>query len=244
MADVAVSERTIALNQGEIESRTLNEILKIDFDVLLTAIAPEMALPEFGKDGISAKMQMSGKALFDHLGPSAIHHLKTHRSDTVRGFAIYAMANMLDDADVPSVLAAVRPLAADPHFGVREWAWLAMRPRLVRDLEQSIGALQPWTQDRDPLIRRFAVEALRPRGVWCKAIAELRTNPSLGLPLLEPMWAEKERYPQDSVANWLNDAAKDHPEWVSELCRKWLSRSDGNKATARIAARAVRSIKS
>ncbi len=65
--------------------------------------------------------------------------------------------------------------------------------RLLRDLDQSVAALASWTLERSPLLRSFAVEALRPRGVWCNAIAELRTAPERGLPLLQPMRAESEK---------------------------------------------------
>ena len=236
-------QRSVDLSRATVESRVLGEILKIDFAVLLKAIAPAMAPVDFGKEGISGKMRLAGAALRDHLGADGLRALQTHVSDTVRGLAIYGLAVDLDTADIPAVLDTVRPFAADSHFGVREWAWLAVRPRLVRDLEQSIAALAPWTLERNPLLRRFAVEALRPRGVWCKAIAELRTAPERGLPLLQPMRAEPEKYPQDSVANWLNDAAKDRPDWVEDLCRSWLHHSDGARSTARIVARATRSFK-
>ncbi|WP_321364902.1 DNA alkylation repair protein [uncultured Celeribacter sp.] len=236
-------QRTRDLSCGAVPSRVLKEILEIDFEVLLEAVAPKMPPVDFGNEGITGKMRLASAALRNHLSLVEFRTLQSHVSDTVRGLVIYGLAIDLETADIPTVLDTVRPFASDIHFGVREWAWLAVRPRLVRDLDQSIAALAPWTLERDPLLRRFAVEALRPRGVWCKAIADLRATPELGLPLLQPMRAEPEKYPQDSVANWLNDAAKDQPAWVENLCRSWLNQSDGDKNTARIVARGMRSIK-
>ena len=44
------------------------------------------------------------------------------------------------------------------------------------------------------------------------------------------------------MANWLNDATKDQPDWVRNLCAQWLERAPGD-ATRRICQRAQRSLK-
>jgi 3-methyladenine DNA glycosylase AlkC len=91
-------------------------------------------------------------------------------------------------------------------------------------------------------IRRFAVEILRPRGVWCSSIKQLRATPWLAQSIIEPLKADPSLYVQKSVGNWLNDAAKDHPQWVDKLIAKWLNESQ-TKSTLYIAKRALRSIK-
>ena len=194
------------------------------------------------RSGISAKMSLSGSALYNHFGPTGLRDLSDHRSDTVRGLAAFGLADCLKGAAVDKILPEIRPFAADAHFAVREWAWLAVRPLLASNLDTSIDALRDWTREADFRLRRFAVEALRPRGVWCKHIRKLRETPELGLPLLRPMRAETEKYAQDSVANWLNDAAKDNPVWVSRLCANWQHAENGDKNTKRIVARATGSI--
>jgi 3-methyladenine DNA glycosylase AlkC len=138
-------------------------------------------------------------------------------------------------------LQAVSRFAADPHFGVREIAWMAVRDEIAADVAGAVGLLQPWALHADANIRRFASEATRPRGVWCAQIEALKQQPWRGLSLLEPLRADPSRYVQNSVANWLNDAAKTQPDWVREICGRWSRESPG-AATTYIVRRGQRSL--
>lgn len=89
------------------------------------------------------------------------------------------------------------PLADDPHFGVREWSWMAIRPHLAADLDTAIALLSGWTVDSSDRICRFASEVIRPRGVWCAHISALKSTPKSRFPLLSRCGADPATYVQD-----------------------------------------------
>jgi 3-methyladenine DNA glycosylase AlkC len=232
---VATVDATIlhGLEAGTIETANLTEGLAINMMTLMAAVAP--AVPSGAIDpalGVVQRMAQGGAALRRYRVA-----LDGHPSDTARGWAAFAVGQ---DEMVPQMarLDAIRPFAADPHFGVREWAWMAVRAIIVADPLAAIAHLTPWASDPDPNIRRFASEATRPRGVWAASIKRLRAEPAHALPILSALRHDAHRYVEDSVANWLNDAAKDQPAWVTSLLDDW--QADG--VSARLIKRAGRSL--
>lgn len=236
-----------ALSAGEVESATLTEALAVDQYRLLMRVFPQLdprvqaeARP-ISQLGILKRMTGMGALLWDALGEEGLRSCRLHPSDTVRGWACF-MIGAQPGLSLEARLAAIRPLADDPHFGVREWAWMAVRPHLTASLDEAIGLLQSWARDDSAFVRRFATEAIRPRGVWCPHLTALKREPARALPLLEALRADPATYVQDSVANWLNDAAKDQPDWVREVCAGWMA-GDPPPATRRICQRAMRSLR-
>lgn len=239
------AERLAQLNAGA-EATTLSECLAVDFAALMATVLPDIgddALTEMravASAGISRRMPLAARLIADRLGSSAFETLSHHSSDTARGWACFMVAAG-EDMPLAERLAAIRPLSDDSHFGVREWAWIAIRPHLAANLDQAIALLAAgWTPDPSERVRRFASESIRPRGVWCAHIQALKHEPERALPVLEPLRADPSPYVQDSVGNWLNDAAKDRPAWVQVLTARWSAESPG-PATARICRRALRS---
>lgn len=245
-------EHLAALNAGTAQARTLTEALAIDHPALLRAAVPDAspalraAAAEAQQLGILKRMTAIGVAVHAHLSAAELARLAAHPSDTVRGWASFAVGAQPLDHLAPhrataQLLTRIRPFADDPHFTVREWAWMAVRAPLVARLPEAVAGLTAWTGDPSPRIRRFASEALRPRGVWAAHIAAFKTVPELGEPLLEPLRADPDRSVQDSVANWINDAAKSQPDWARALTARWLEQSPG-AATERIVRRGLRSL--
>jgi 3-methyladenine DNA glycosylase AlkC len=255
MADVPPEMRA-ALNAGTREARTLVEILVIDFAQLLESLGGlpvdalramrdaegtgPLATAQGTRLGITQRMELGG-ALLGRYARKRLATLSSHPSDTVRGWTAYALARH-DGPTLSQRASAMRPFADDPNPGVREWAWLALRPAIIASPLEAIDLLTPWTRESSANLRRFASEATRSRGVWCSHIDLLKREPRHALPILQPLRADPSRYVQNSVANWLNDASKTQPDFVREITTRWRRESGEDRATAYICTRAMRSI--
>lgn len=230
--------RITELSQGKSETKNLMEGLAIDFATLLTSTLPDFKLPEFPPN-ITKKMQVLGNALYCQYGFEVFAKLRAHPSDTIRGLSCYVLS--YHKLNMHEKLELIKPLAADHHFGVREWAWLALRPEISENLTQALALLEAWTSDPCYKLRRFACEITRPKGVWCMHLKELRQEPWKAIALLEALKNDPEKYVQLSLGNWLNDAGKDHPNWVIELCQLWQSNS-ASQNTKKICKRGLRNL--
>jgi len=239
------------LNRGVIETANLTEWLATDqlkvLSTFLKKLKKDKWYPQFeaavlGQKKISANnnTRVIGQLFSQYIDDAKIAAaLSDHPSDIVRCWACWAMTT--GDFSVKKLTDIIKPFAADKHFGVREVVIFASKEKLAADLDQSIKILSKWTTSKDENVRRFVAEVLRPVGVWTKKIEALQKQPEKGLPLLEPLNSDPSKYVQNSVANWLNDAAKSNPDWVRKICQKW-EKASKTKETQYILKRGLRSI--
>jgi 3-methyladenine DNA glycosylase AlkC len=243
------------LNSGQIESANLVEWLAIDQKLLLKNVLQQNKRSQYlqpilknidtlKKQTITTINEAIGTGLF---AQSVINKdkellllLATHTSDAVRCWATYTIGKN-EKLSMKQMLQQIQPFAADTHFGVREIAWMAVRPSVAKNLTESIALFAVWAKHNNENIRRFASEATRPRGVWCEHIELLKQNPELALTILEPLKSDTAKYVLDSVGNWLNDASKTQPQFVIQLCKKWEKEST-TKETAYLIKKALRTI--
>lgn len=212
------------IQRGVRVSRTHVEQMAVDMTVLLREALPDLACatPDFSGLPFLNRMRHGAMLLFNAYGPDAATVALRSRSDIVRGWGAFAVA-LRPGARLESQLLEIEPFARDDHFAVREWAWLAVRPNVIANTRLAISLLEPWALDGDEYRRRFAIEVTRPRSVWGKHCPALKNEPWLGLGVLEPAVGDRRRYVEDALANWMNDARRLHPEWVTEICRQWHS---------------------
>jgi 3-methyladenine DNA glycosylase AlkC len=243
------------LNKGEIPSANLVEWLAIDQKILLQNVLQQYQRTDYlmpilnqinalKKVTVNTINETIGEALLTQISENQdeafLNHLATHPSDAVRCWVSYAIGKD-KSLNIAQMLEAIKPFAADDHFGVREISWMAVRPIIDKNINESIIIFSQWVQGSDENIRRFASEATRPRGVWCNHIDILKKEPAIAMPILEPLKADPSKYVKDSVGNWLNDASKTSPDFVIQLCKHWETESD-NKHTAYIIKKALRTL--
>jgi 3-methyladenine DNA glycosylase AlkC len=112
-----------------------------------------------------------------------------------------------------------RALAALHALTQRLTAEWALRPFIEAHPTLTFRTLATWTGDPSTHVRRLVSEGSRPRLPWGKRIPALIADPSPTLPLLAALQDDPSAYVRRSVANHLNDIAKDHPHLVAD----WLA---------------------
>jgi 3-methyladenine DNA glycosylase AlkC len=96
-----------------------------------------------------------------------------------------------------------------------------LRPFLLRYPKKTLDHVYRWSESSDHHVRRLSTEGCRPRLPWAMGLPAFKTDPSPLLPILEKLKQDPSEYVRRSVANHLNDIAKDHPELVISLVQKW-----------------------
>lgn len=97
----------------------------------------------------------------------------------------------------------------------------SIRPYLMRYPRETLSRLRQWATDPSVHVRRLVSEGTRPRLPWAPRLPAFQEDPGPVLELLELLKDDDERYVQRSVANNLNDIAKDHPDVAVEVCSRW-----------------------
>ena len=115
--------------------------------------------------------------------------------------------------------------ALTPHFtgefGIR---------RLIHERQnEALAIIGTWVTDPNHHIRRLASEGTRPRLPWAMRLPRLVSDPAPILPILEALVDDEEDYVRRSVANSLNDIAKDHPDLVADFVERHAKGASKNR---------------
>ena len=125
------------------------------------------------------------------------------------------------------------------QFGVNDWdlsvialdtltqyssSEFAVRPMVIREPSRMMEVMLGWTSHKNEHVRRLASEGCRPRLPWAMALPEFKRDPQLILPVLDKLKQDESLYVRRSVANNLNDIAKDNPRVVLDWCKGNIGR--------------------
>lgn len=92
--------------------------------------------------------------------------------------------------------------------------------------EKMMKQMLIWSKHPHWGVRRLASEGCRPRLPWAMALPDLKANPAPIIPILENLKNDPSRFVRLSVANNLNDIAKDNPQMVIDLAKRWKGESE------------------
>ncbi len=99
----------------------------------------------------------------------------------------------------------------------------AVRPFILQDPPRMMAQMLDWAGHPSEHVRRLASEGCRPRLPWGMALPIFQADPAPILPILERLKQDPSEYVRRSVANNLNDIAKDNPQVVLDVLRGWGS---------------------
>ena len=115
----------------------------------------------------------------------------------------------------------------------------AVRPFILKEPTKMMAQMMEWSESDNYHVRRLASEGCRPRLPWAMALPNFKNEPSPILPILEKLKDDESEYVRRSVANNLNDIAKDHPEIVRKMAQKWLGHSSDRDRLVKHACRTL-----
>jgi 3-methyladenine DNA glycosylase AlkC len=119
-------------------------------------------------------------------------------------------------------------------------AEFAIRPFLIQHQDLTLRLLKRWTKDQSLHVRRLCSEGSRPRLPWGLQLPALIKDPSPTEPILLALQDDPSAYVRRSVANHLNDIAKDHPGRVVAWVERHLpGASDERRALLSHASRTL-----
>lgn len=168
-----------------------------------------------------ADFEKAAKIMLKSLGPPLTDGITVDTANTkgIVGWATMPLANYVglyghDHFDLSMTLFKEITKRDSAEFGIRFF--------IQASPHKTLAQLKIWAHDENLHIRRLVSEGTRPRLPWATHLSMFIKDPSPVIHLLELLKDDSEEYVRRSVANNLNDIAKDHPDLVADIAQDWL----------------------
>lgn len=215
----AGAETGVAFNAKRFRSLGLSglEALEMKARAQHLCTALEKTLPsDFDS---AATVMESALASMDEIDDATLDSPTGARGDGLAGWAVWPLTEYVARHGRDHAPRALQALHAMTQRFTAEWA---IRPFILAEPALSFDTLQRWSTDTSPHVRRLVSEGSRPRLPWGMVLKPLVEDPSPTLPLLRTLMDDASPYVRRSVANHLNDIAKDHPYLVEAWLQEHL----------------------
>ena len=126
--------------------------------------------------------------------------------------------------DYEKVLSSFKASASSADWNMREFAQMFFRKLIQKWPDAMKEYLLRLTGSKDPNIRRFVSETLRP----VKENKWFYKRPNYSVSILRNLFRESSEYPRTSVGNNLSDLARHLPDLVFELVEELVASGDRN----------------
>jgi len=118
-------------------------------------------------------------------------------------------------------------------------AEFAVRPLIKRYPDYMLKTMAKWAKNDHQMVRRLASEGFRPRLPWAMALPDFKASPLPLLDMLNRLVDDGSETVRKSVANNLNDIAKDHPHVVIDYVKKNINTSERTRWVCKHASRTL-----
>ena len=170
---------------------------------------------------LPADFKKAGKIMLASLGTPLGDDISAGTVDAkgIAGWAVTPLTHYVglrghDHFDLSMTLFKEMTKCASSEFGIRFF--------LLESPTKTLSVLKTWTTDNNQHVRRLVSEGSRPRLPWAMNLPIFIKDPSPIIDLLQRLKDDDKEYVRRSVANNLNDIAKDHPDVVAEIAAQWM----------------------
>ncbi|RBQ09922.1 DNA alkylation repair protein [Pedobacter miscanthi] len=196
----------------------------------------EIFSPDFESKELKERMKHTSKVLHNFLPADYAQSIELIKKTISQlriqgigedGLAFMFLPDYIETYGINHFATSVEALEFVTQFVSCEFA---VRPFILKYGNEMILRMQQWSLHESHKVRRLASEGSRPRLPWAMAIPFLKKDPTSILPILENLKTDPSEYVRRSVANSLNDIAKDHPQVVLDIAKKWSGLGDETDA--------------